>query len=92
MEQDLSAAEWRKSSFSGGAQNCVEVAGNLAGIVAVRDSKNPDGSALVVTRERWAAFAEAVRAGEPRAPLASPATYGQSSPSGGSSVSAGGTD
>jgi hypothetical protein len=65
MEQDLSAAEWRKSSFSGAAQNCVEVAGNLPGIVAIRDSKNPDGPALVVSRTRWDAFVAAIKAGEP---------------------------
>jgi hypothetical protein len=65
MEQDLSAAEWRKSSFSGAAQNCVEVAGNLPGIVAIRDSKNPDGPALVVSRTRWDAFVAAIKAREP---------------------------
>ncbi|MGA2826565.1 MAG: DUF397 domain-containing protein [Streptosporangiaceae bacterium] len=65
MKQDLSTAEWRKSSFSGANNNCVEIAGNLPGIVAIRDSKNPDGPALAVTRARWAAFMAAVRAGEP---------------------------
>jgi Domain of unknown function (DUF397) len=65
MEQDLSAAQWRKSSFSGASQNCVEVAGNLPGIVAVRDSKNPGGPALVVTRTRWDAFVAGIKAGEP---------------------------
>jgi hypothetical protein len=59
--QNLAAAEWRKSSFSQ-SQNCVEVARNLPGIVAIRDSKHPDGPALVVSRARWAAFAAAVRA------------------------------
>ena len=45
---DLTGAEWRKASYSnsnGGA--CVEVAGNLPGVVAVRDSKDPDGPVLV---------------------------------------------
>jgi hypothetical protein len=54
---DLSRAEWRKaskSSSNGGA--CVEVARNLPGIVAVRDSKNPDGPALTVTPDAWANF------------------------------------
>ncbi|HEX2416936.1 MAG TPA: DUF397 domain-containing protein, partial [Micromonosporaceae bacterium] len=41
-------ARWRKSSRSNGAGgNCVEVADNLPSIVAVRDSKNPEGPALV---------------------------------------------
>jgi hypothetical protein len=63
MEQDLATAQWRKSSFSGAAQNCVEVARNLPGIVAVRDSKNPHGPALVISRAHWAAFADSVKAG-----------------------------
>jgi hypothetical protein len=62
MEQDLATAEWRKSSFSGGG-NCVEVARNLPGIVAVRDSKNPHGPALVISRAGWAAFTDSVKAG-----------------------------
>jgi hypothetical protein len=65
MEHDLSRAEWRKSSFSGASQNCVEVARNLPGIVAIRDSKNPQGPALVITRARWAAFMDAVKARDP---------------------------
>lgn len=60
-EQDPTGADWRKSSFSGAAQNCVEVAGPRPGTVAVRDSKNPDGPVLVVSRSRWAAFTETVR-------------------------------
>ena len=41
---DLSQAIWRKSSYSSSTgQNCVEVATNLPGIVAVRDSKDPTG-------------------------------------------------
>jgi hypothetical protein len=47
---DLDRAEWRKSSFSGGSGgNCVEVATNLPGVIAVRDSKDPDGPALALT-------------------------------------------
>jgi hypothetical protein len=38
-EVDLSRAEWRKASYSGQSGNCVEVARNLPGLVAVRDSK-----------------------------------------------------
>ncbi|MEU9890631.1 DUF397 domain-containing protein [Sphaerisporangium sp. NPDC051011] len=59
---DLSDARWRKSSRSGdsGGQ-CVEVATDLPGVVAVRDSKRIDGSALVFTPNAWTAFLAAVR-------------------------------
>ncbi|MEU1722692.1 DUF397 domain-containing protein [Nonomuraea sp. NPDC005692] len=61
----LTGAVWRKSSRSGnGGGNCVEVATNLAGIIAVRDSKNPTGSALVFTPAEWKAFLGGVRLGE----------------------------
>jgi hypothetical protein len=56
--------EWRKSSRSGSQGNCVEVAANLPGVVAVRDSKAPDGPLLTFTTAQWAAFAAAVRSGE----------------------------
>lgn len=55
---DLATAVWRKSSRStGSGGNCVEVARNLPAVVAVRDSKNPDGPALVVDRLAWQGFA-----------------------------------
>lgn len=65
MKHDISTAKWRKSSFSGANNNCVEVACNLPGIIAIRDSKNPAGPALAITRTHWAAFTAAVKAGEP---------------------------
>ncbi|MEU7978970.1 DUF397 domain-containing protein [Micromonospora sp. NPDC049081] len=55
---DLTGATWRKSSRSstnGGA--CVEVAGNLVDAVGVRDSKDPNGPALVFAPAAWRAFA-----------------------------------
>jgi hypothetical protein len=62
---DLSHAEWRKSTRSGGTGgNCVEVARNLPGIVAIRDSKNPDGSVLTLTPAQWRSFAADVKLGE----------------------------
>jgi hypothetical protein len=56
---------WRKSSYSGGAQadSCVEVAPNFPGIVPVRDSKDPEGPALVFPVTAWAAFVSDVKAG-----------------------------
>ena len=60
---DLTKAAWRKSSYSGGnGGNCVEVARNLPGVVAVRDSKNPDGAPLVVSPDQWASFIASLRA------------------------------
>lgn len=63
---DLSTARWRKSSYSGGNGNCIEVAENLPGIVAVRDSKDPDGPALVFEPAAWVAFVAGVRDGSIR--------------------------
>lgn len=55
-ERDLACANWLKSSHSGDANTCVEVARNLPGIVAVRDSKNPDRPALVFSPAEWRLF------------------------------------
>ncbi len=61
-EIDLSRAEWRRSSFSSQSGNCVEVARNLPGIVAIRDSKEPGRAKLVVSQETWRVFIRDVRA------------------------------
>ena len=60
-EVDLSRAEWRKSSHSGQSGNCVEVARNLTGLVAVRDSKETDGVKLVISQAAWRMFIWAAR-------------------------------
>jgi Domain of unknown function (DUF397) len=64
MELTLGQADWRKSSYSGGTGNCVEVAGNLPGITAVRDSQDPDGPALILTPAAWRTLTRKVRNGE----------------------------
>jgi hypothetical protein len=59
---ELTGARWRKSSrSSGNGGDCVEVADNLPGLVAVRDSKNPTGPALTFTPAAWRAFVAEMR-------------------------------
>ena len=55
-EVDLSRAVWRKSARSNNGGACIEVATNLPGIVAIRDSKNPDGPTLTVSPDDWRTF------------------------------------
>ncbi|GGK86404.1 hypothetical protein Sme01_39860 [Sphaerisporangium melleum] len=55
------AALWRKSSHSAAQGECVEVASNLPGMRAVRDSKNIALPALAVAPAEWAAFLDGVR-------------------------------
>ncbi|MFJ5035647.1 DUF397 domain-containing protein [Streptomyces sp. NPDC088560] len=58
--QDLTGAEWFKSSYSDGGQQCIEVADLRATAhrsIAVRDSKKPAGPALLFTADQFAAFA-----------------------------------
>ncbi|MFC6079560.1 DUF397 domain-containing protein [Sphaerisporangium aureirubrum] len=61
---DLNAAQWRKSSRSGsnGAQ-CVEVADNLPGVVAVRDSKMSDSPLITVEPGEWRSFLSLLKVG-----------------------------
>jgi hypothetical protein len=62
---DLTGAVWHKSTWSGGnGGDCVEVAINLPGIVAVRDTKDRESGALVFTHPEWIAFVGGVRDGE----------------------------
>jgi hypothetical protein len=53
---------WRTSSRSGSGNNCVEVARSLPHVVAVRDSKDPDGPKLVLSPAGWQTFTASVKA------------------------------
>lgn len=64
MNVDLSGARWFKSSRSGSGRECVEVAHLDEGFVGVRDSKNPNGPALVFTPSEWDAFLGGASDGE----------------------------
>jgi uncharacterized protein DUF397 len=60
---DLSRAIWRKARQSQHNGGCVEVAINLDGVVAVRDSKRPEAGAHVVGRRAFADFLADARSG-----------------------------
>ncbi|MEV7425217.1 DUF397 domain-containing protein [Streptomyces sp. NPDC091212] len=64
VDASASGLAWTKSSFSGGNNNCLEVARGLSGAMPVRDSKNPTGPALVVPAGAWTAFVGAVKSGD----------------------------
>ncbi|MGY6019248.1 DUF397 domain-containing protein [Streptomyces spinosirectus] len=61
---DLHGVRWLRSSYSTGANNCVETArpysGPLAGLLAVRDSKDPNGPALLFSPGSWTDFMAAL--------------------------------
>jgi Domain of unknown function (DUF397) len=66
MGNTVTGAIWRKSSYSGSnGGGCIDVADNLPGIVAVRDSKDPHGPNLTFSRDEWRAFTNSVKRGEP---------------------------
>ena len=50
---------WRKSSYSGIRENCVEIA-NDNNTIAIRDSKDPHGPTLRITATSFARFVRAL--------------------------------
>lgn len=62
--ETMTGTWWRRSSYSGGngSSNCVDVR-TLPGVIAVRDSKDPDGPKLVVSPAGWRVFAARVKSG-----------------------------
>ncbi len=60
-ETGTPTTQWRRSSRSGGDNNCVEVAVAAAGsAITVRDSKNPGGGALRFGPRKWRTFVDNV--------------------------------
>ncbi|MEY9992420.1 hypothetical protein ABIE67_004452 [Streptomyces sp. V4I8] len=63
MTPDLTAAVWRKSSYSAGGDNdCVEIADGYPAVVPVRDSKTPTTRPLIFSASSWSAFTVGVKA------------------------------
>jgi hypothetical protein len=61
---ELGDVPWRKSSFSNPSGNCVELAALADGGVAMRNSRDPGGPAIVYTRAEVDAFIAGVKNGE----------------------------
>ncbi|MFI2235392.1 DUF397 domain-containing protein [Streptomyces chrestomyceticus] len=61
---NVTGVNWRKSTYSGGQGECLEIAAGLppCSPVPIRDSKRPDGPHLLFSAPAWAAFLAAVRA------------------------------
>ncbi|WP_255953634.1 DUF397 domain-containing protein [Streptomyces odontomachi] len=56
---------WRKSSYSGSdGGDCLEVRDDHPTAVPVRDSKNPNGPAVVFPSAGWSSFVTALKRGE----------------------------
>ncbi|MFC5750920.1 DUF397 domain-containing protein [Actinomadura rugatobispora] len=55
--------QWRKSSHSAGSgeSHCVELV-DLAAAIGVRDSKDPEGSKLVLERREFGELVRAIKA------------------------------
>lgn len=61
----MTGLTYKKSSYSGGPSGaCVEVALNVPGVRAIRDSKDPDGPHLELAPATLASFLASVKAGE----------------------------
>ncbi|ELP69866.1 DUF397 domain-containing protein [Streptomyces turgidiscabies] len=58
---DPEGLDWIKSSYSNNGGNCIEVSGDLPGVVPVRDSKIPHGPILVASEPAWGIFVEHIK-------------------------------
>ena len=60
----LDGAAWRKSRHSNPSGNCVEIAKLLDGAIAIRNSRFPDGPALIWARTDFTEFLAGARDGD----------------------------
>jgi uncharacterized protein DUF397 len=61
MQHENTRIGWKKSSYSAANGDCVETAVLGAGVVGVRDSKDPAGPVLRFSADSWAAFVSETR-------------------------------
>jgi hypothetical protein len=61
---ELLDAKWQKSRYSNGVSNCVEMAWLPSGEVALRNSRYPDGPALIYTQAEIEALIRGVKDGD----------------------------
>lgn len=60
----LGDVTWRKSTASNPSGDCVELAALPGGAVALRNSRDPQGPALIYTPAEITAFVAGVKSGE----------------------------
>ncbi|MEE1841906.1 DUF397 domain-containing protein [Streptomyces sp. NPDC088190] len=53
---NLSGVKWRASTYSGGNNECLEVADNIPHLIPVRDSKRPTGPVITFSPDAWRTF------------------------------------
>ena len=58
---ELQDAQWRKSALSSAQGNCVEVAKLPGGEIAMRNSRHPEGPALIFTPSEFEAFVQGAK-------------------------------
>jgi hypothetical protein len=63
IDHDFKGLSWKKSSRSSSNGQCVETA-ETPDLIAVRDSKNPDGGMLTFEHAAWTSFVEDVKGGQ----------------------------